>query len=66
MTLRDSTEMPETITIGTNELVGTNPSSLAPYLERLCAGNWKERKIPDTWDGMTGKRIVEVLARELA
>jgi UDP-N-acetylglucosamine 2-epimerase (non-hydrolysing) len=66
MTLRDSTERPETITIGTNELVGTNPSNIAPYLERLCAGKWKEGKIPDKWDGMTGKRIVEVLARELA
>ena len=66
MTLRDSTERPETITTGTNELVGTNPSNIASYLERLCAGNWKEGKIPDKWDGMTGKRIVEVLARELA
>ena len=66
MTLRDSTERPETITTGTNELVGTNPSNIAPYLERLRAGKWKEGKTPDKWDGMTGKRIVEVLARELA
>jgi UDP-N-acetylglucosamine 2-epimerase (non-hydrolysing) len=66
MTLRDSTERPETITTGTNELVGTNPSNIASCLERLCAGTWKEGQIPKKWDGMTGKRIIEVLARELA
>jgi len=65
MTLRDSTERPETITIGTNELVGTNPSKLSPYLERLGAGKWKTGGIPKMWDGKAGQRIVEVLAREL-
>ena len=30
MTLRDSTERPETVDIGTNELVGTNPKNLVP------------------------------------
>lgn len=29
MTLRDSTERPETVSIGTNELLGTNPAALA-------------------------------------
>ena len=34
MTLRDNTERPETITIGTNELVGTNPDNVAPFMEK--------------------------------
>ena len=38
MTLRDNTERPETITMGTNELVGTDPSRLKPYLDRLFRG----------------------------
>jgi UDP-N-acetylglucosamine 2-epimerase (non-hydrolysing) len=42
MTLRDSTERPETVTTGSNELVGTDPSQLAPYLERLQNGDWKK------------------------
>ena len=35
LTLRDNTERPETITIGTNELIGTNPSKLPPALARV-------------------------------
>ena len=41
LTLRDNTERPETITIGTNELIGTDPSKLPPALARLMAGQWK-------------------------
>ena len=61
MTLRDSTERPETVTLGTNELLGTNPSALAPALARLFAGEWKRGTIPEKWDGHTGERIAEVL-----
>ena len=37
LTLRDNTERPETITIGTNELIGTDPGKLPPALARLMA-----------------------------
>jgi UDP-N-acetylglucosamine 2-epimerase (non-hydrolysing) len=62
LTMRDTTERPETITIGTNELIGTDPAKLAPALERLFAGEWKKGGIPEKWDGRTGERIVSVLA----
>jgi UDP-N-acetylglucosamine 2-epimerase (non-hydrolysing) len=58
MTLRDNTERPETITIGTNELVGTDPKNVAPYMKKLHAGDWKAGEIPYLWDGNTAKRIV--------
>ncbi|MGV8995263.1 MAG: non-hydrolyzing UDP-N-acetylglucosamine 2-epimerase [Flavobacterium sp.] len=61
LTLRDNTERPETITIGTNELVGTNPENIKPALEKLFAGNWKKGGIPNLWDGKTSERIVAVL-----
>ena len=61
MTLRDSTERPETVTIGTNELVGTNPQDLAPYLQRLAKGDWKKGTAPELWDGRTSGRIVKAL-----
>ncbi len=61
LTLRDSTERPETISEGTNELIGTNPSALAPALDRLFAGQWKRGTIPEKWDGKTGERIVTIL-----
>lgn len=65
MTLRNTTERPETVTIGTNELIGTDPSKLKPALDRLFAGQWKSGGIPEKWDGKTGKRIVEILDRIL-
>lgn len=61
MTLRNSTERPETCTIGTNELLGTDPKALKPALTNLFEGNWKKGTIPEKWDGKTGKRIVDVL-----
>jgi UDP-N-acetylglucosamine 2-epimerase (non-hydrolysing) len=65
MTLRDSTERPETVTVGTNELLGTDPKALAPALEKLFAGRWKRGAIPALWDGKTGERIVRILERLL-
>ena len=63
MTLRDSTERPETVTTGSNELVGTDPAQLAPYLERLQRGQWKKGGVPPLWDGKTAPRIVERLIK---
>lgn len=61
LTLRDTTERPETVTIGTNVLVGTRPEALAPYLQQLLEGHWKQGGIPALWDGKTSERIVEKL-----
>lgn len=65
ITLRDSTERPETVTIGTNELIGTDPTAIKPALDTLFAGQWKKGAIPDLWDGRTGERIVAVLEKLL-
>lgn len=61
LTLRDNTERPETITIGTNELVGTNPKNIAPYMKKLHENEWKRGEIPEKWDGKTASRIVDIL-----
>ena len=66
MTLRDNTERPETITIGTNELIGTDPAKLPPALTRLMAGQWKKGAIPPKWDGKAAERIVKELKRVVA
>ncbi len=66
MTLRDNTERPETVSVGTNELIGTDPARIEPALDRLFAGEWKRGGIPDKWDGRTGERIVAELERLLA
>lgn len=61
MTLRDNTERPETITEGTNELIGTDPKAIAPAFDVLMSGKWKSGNIPELWDGQTARRIIEVL-----
>ncbi|MCL4107812.1 UNVERIFIED_CONTAM: hypothetical protein GTU68_027197 [Idotea baltica] len=63
MTLRNSTERPETVTLGTNEIVGTNPDNILPFLEKLLSGQWKKGSIPDLWDGKTANRIVKLIAQ---
>ena len=62
ITLRDNTERPETCTVGTNELIGTDPKAIKPALDKLFAGEWKKGAIPELWDGHTAARIVEILA----
>ena len=61
ITLRDNTERPETCTVGTNMLIGTNPQAIKPALDRLFAGEWKQGAIPALWDGHTAERIVKIL-----
>lgn len=65
LTLRDNTERPETVTIGTNELIGTDPVNLIPALARLMGGLWKKGGIPEKWDGQAALRIVAELERLL-
>lgn len=62
MTLRDSTERPETVTIGTNEMVGTQPENIVPFITKMVSGIWKKGSIPDLWDGKTSDRIVAIIA----
>ena len=62
ITLRDNTERPETCTVGTNELIGTNPAAIKPALDKLFAGEWKKGAIPELWDGKTAERIISILA----
>ena len=62
ITLRDNTERPETCTVGTNELIGTNPAAIKPALDKLFAGQWKKGAIPELWDGHAAERIIEILA----
>jgi UDP-N-acetylglucosamine 2-epimerase (non-hydrolysing) len=61
VTVRSSTERPETVQLGTNELVGTDPAAIPPALARMLSGSWKRGQVPPRWDGKTAERIVAVL-----
>lgn len=65
LALHYNTKRSETITIGRNELIGTDPSKLSPALARLMPGQWKKGAIPPKWDGKAVERIVEHLERLL-
>lgn len=64
MTLRDSTERPETVEIGTNKLLGTDPANIKPAFDKLFAGEWKKGSIPERWDGKAAERIVQTLLQQ--
>jgi UDP-N-acetylglucosamine 2-epimerase (non-hydrolysing) len=61
ITLRDTTERPETVTMGTNELIGSDAAKIPHYLQKVLSGNWKTGSIPPLWDGQTSRRIVEAI-----
>ena len=61
MTVRDNTERPETIDIGTNELIGTDYRKFKPWFEKLFNSQWKSGSAPEKWDGKAGDRIIKIL-----
>lgn len=64
MTLRSSTERPETCAIGTNVLIGEDFDLLSKHIRELLKGNWKSSSIPKLWDGQAAERIVvDLLSR---
>lgn len=66
MTLRENTERPETITQGTNELLGVNPQAVAPAMDKLFNAEWKTGSVPEMWDGKTAGRIVDIMMELLS
>lgn len=63
LTLRENTERPITITEGTNKLI--NESCLLYQTISIVNGRTTKGKIPKLWDGKAGKRIVDILVKEL-
>ena len=61
ITLNSYTEHQETVTVGSNVLVGEDPQRLKEELLRIEAGQWKKCALPDRWDGRTAERIVQIL-----
>jgi len=62
LTLRENTERPVTVSLGTNVLVGRDPKKLRAELSRILAGQAKKGTIPPLWDGHAGERIAAICA----
>ena len=65
ITLNSYTEHWETVTVGSNELVGGDARQLSEALQRMLRGEWKKCALPDRWDGRTAERIAQILINEL-
>jgi len=47
-------------------LVGSRPSFLLLFFEKIINGKWKKGEIPEKWDGKAGERIVDILVDVLS
>lgn len=61
LTLRDNTERPVTVELGTNQIVGLDKGKIIPSLCRIMDNAWPLSMTPPLWDGHAAERIVKVL-----
>jgi UDP-N-acetylglucosamine 2-epimerase (non-hydrolysing) len=66
LTLRESTERPSTVELGTNQLVGVEPAAVREAIARLhCPPPPGSRLVPPLWDGRAAERIVRIVLQFL-
>ena len=65
LTLRDNTERPVTVEVGTNHLIGTDFKKAEIAALEILSGKKKVGKIPELWDGKAAERIVEIIVERL-
>lgn len=63
LTLRDNTERPVTITVGTNQLIKLDKMEIVNEVNKILNGNCKKGSIPDLWEGNTAVRVVEIFKK---
>ncbi len=65
LTLRENTERPITVEVGSNLVVGTSPERIEEEAGRILSGKGKQGRIPEKWDGKAAERIAELYERVL-
>jgi UDP-N-acetylglucosamine 2-epimerase (non-hydrolysing) len=65
ITLRENTERPVTVTVGTNEICGLNEKKIISNIKKIESGKFKKGKIPKLWDGHAAERIAKIIMKKL-
>ena len=65
LTMRNNTERPITVSMGTNILVGQEGRRLHEEIAKILDGHAKKGTVPPLWDGRAGERIADVLTANL-
>src|SRR5205085_288816 len=63
-TLRDNTERPITVEMGTNVLLGLRPERIAELPQLIATAGAGAPSIPPLWDGAAGERVADVLVSQ--
>ena len=61
ITLRENTERPITVEMGTNQVVGTSTEKIIQAYRHVLDGKYHQPDVPPLWDGKAAERIVQVL-----
>ena len=65
ITIRENTERPITLEVGSNSLVGFDQNRTLKFVDQILNNNYKQSTIPKFWDGSTSKRIIKILNKIL-
>ena len=63
LTMRENTERPSTVEMGTNKLVGRDKATILKAVDCILNGKWRRGRVPRYWDGKTTERILQVLEK---
>jgi UDP-N-acetylglucosamine 2-epimerase (non-hydrolysing) len=63
VTIRENTERPITVDVGTNYVAGTRPEAILEAARNILSGRGKKGSVPPLWDGKSAERISEILLK---
>lgn len=64
LTMRENTERPITVELGTSTLIGSSPEKLDEYLQQVIRGEYKRGECPELWDGHAAERIAKIVVEQ--
>jgi UDP-N-acetylglucosamine 2-epimerase (non-hydrolysing) len=65
LTLRENTERPVTIEVGSNTLCGLDSNKILNTISKIVTGKYKKGRIPKYWEGRSAKKIVNILLKKM-